>query len=190
MTNTKWWQKVCNWMEARDKEIMAAWHNRYPNIIYDPYRALPRGVEEPNTWIKIIPDRETNSPYLIRHYFINLRPFARIVIHKFESSDADYALHDHPWLFFGTYILSGGYWEHTEKGKFWRATGSFHFYSWKHFHRVELDPVLAGSETWTLFLMGPRCRDWGFVDNVTKKWTRWDLYLQKRRQDYLKRTQN
>jgi hypothetical protein len=186
MPKLKWWQKVCNWMEARDAKIIADWHARHPDIACDPYGALPPGVEEPKTWIKIIPDRETNDPYLVRHYFINLRPLARIVIHKFERSDTDGGLHDHPWIW-ASYILAGGYWEHTTKGKFWRAPGQFAMHSAKHLHRVELDSEKAGGETWTLFFMGPKWRDWGFVDDVTKQWMRWDLYLRKRKQDYLNR---
>ena len=102
---------------------------------------------------RIITDRTDEEPYLERYYlFFKDRetfPF-NIFIHKFLKSDPD-DLHDHPWGF-RTLILKGGYWEHTEEGKFWRHPGYIGFRSANNLHRVDLKP---GTKPLTLFISGP-----------------------------------
>lgn len=96
-------------------------------------------------------------------------------LHNILRSDNDDALHDHPWLFYLTIILTGGYWEHTPKGRFWRGPGSVLFRWGTTRHRLELDP--SKGETWTLFTMGPHIREWGFCDMAGMWWIRWFEYL-------------
>ncbi len=123
---------------------------------------------------RFIPDRTSDETYLERYYYLNLRPFARIVIHRFCRSDRD-GFHDHPWDF-ETYILSGGYWEDTPDGIFWRGPGFHGKRKATDFHRVQLDHEKAGEDTWTLFMMGPKEKEWGFLDK-DGKWVKWDIYL-------------
>lgn len=115
---------------------------------------------------RIILDRDSNEPYLVRYYlFLKDRkyfPF-NVFLHRFLKSDPD-DLHDHPWPFM-TVILKGGYWEHTPKGKFWRGPGTVRLASSNALHRVELDPNVP--ETWTLFFPGPQIKEWGFVKDGT-----------------------
>jgi hypothetical protein len=112
---------------------------------------------------RIILDRVGQQPYLVRYYpFLKDRkwfPF-NIFIHKFYQGDPD-ELHDHPWPYF-TLILKGGYWETTPKGRFWRGPGHFRFSLPKSLHRIEL---AHGIKAWTLFIPGPKLRDWGFIVN-------------------------
>lgn len=124
---------------------------------------------------RIILDRQSSEPYLIRYYYKNYRPLGRIVIHNILRSDID-GLHDHPWDA-QTYILAGGYWENSIKDadtnsdgtlnikvkKDWRAPGHFGSFSSDHFHKLELDQKKAGESTWTLFMMGPKTKEWGFL---------------------------
>lgn len=125
---------------------------------------------------RIILDRESDNEYLIRYYYLTLRPFARIVLHRFMRSDID-GLHDHPWAF-ENYILSGGYWETTLEGRFWRPPGYHGTATANYFHRVELDEEKAnGEEVWTLFLMGPRQKEWGFL-NENNEWVYYETYLE------------
>ena len=124
--------------------------------------------------LRTIFDRELNEEYLHRYYYLNFRPFTRIVLHRFLRSDID-GLHDHPWGF-STYILSGGYWEDTQQGRFWRAPGYHATQSSKFFHRISLDPNRTDEDTWTLFMMGPKEKDWGFL-NKEKNWVQWEEYL-------------
>lgn len=95
----------------------------------------------------------------------------RLVIHNAHESDAD-GLHDHPWPW-SSMILSGGYWENTPEGRFWRWPGHLRFRPAKALHRLVLDPAKAGGrETWSLFWMGPREREWGFVE-TDGTWVPW-----------------
>lgn len=126
---------------------------------------------------RIILDRDGKTPYLERYYIFlqNRKPWFpfNVVIHKILLSDLD-DLHDHPWPY-ATLILRGGYWEHTPEGRFWRAPGWFTFRKATALHRLELDP---NKECWTMFFMGKRCRDWGFMRNGT--WVEAEQYLRER----------
>ena len=136
---------------------------------------------------RIVYDRVDNEPYLERYYlFLKDRdrfPF-NVFLHKFLKSDPD-DLHDHPWPY-ATIILKGGYYEWTpvfnskeEKiGEIctWRGPGSFRTNNAKSYHRIELDPSI---ECWTLFMPGPKQRDWGFL--VRNTWVQWEQYLKNRK---------
>lgn len=122
---------------------------------------------------RIIYDRLDNEPYLERYYLLNCRPYCRLVLHKFLKSDID-GLHDHPWGF-ENYVITGGYWEHTREGKFWRGPGYQGKYPANYFHRIELDPQTT-DEVWTAVLMGPKEKDWGFL-NESNDWVQWEEFL-------------
>lgn len=137
---------------------------------------------------RIVMDRVSNQPYLERFYlFLQDRddfPF-NIFLHKFLKSDPD-DVHDHPWPYC-TLILRGGYYEwvpefDSQGNKIreiakWRAPGHFRFCSASSYHRIELKP---GVTCWTLFMPGPKQRDWGFL--VKNRWVQWEQYLKLRRQ--------
>ena len=122
---------------------------------------------------RIVMDRVNDEPYLERYYlFLKDRqrfPF-NVFLHKFLKSDPD-DLHDHPWPY-ATLILKGGYWETTPEGRFWRGPGHFRICTARSLHRIELDPSV---ECWTVFMPGPKQREWGFIKNGT--WTQWEQYL-------------
>jgi hypothetical protein len=136
---------------------------------------------------RIVLDRTSNEPYLERYYlFLKDRdtfPF-NIFLHKFLKSDPD-DVHDHPWPYF-TIILRGGYWEwipeFNGQGEkigetaHWRGPGSFRWCSADSYHRIELDPNVTA---WTLFMPGPKQRDWGFL--VRNRWVQWEEYLKSRK---------
>jgi len=128
--------------------------------------------------VRVILDRESEQPYMIRYYLMNFRPFGRIVMHNVLLSDID-GLHDHPWGF-QNYIIRGGYWETNQEGRFWRPQGFSAVRDAKYFHRLEVDPEKAGDETWTLFMMGPKEKDWGFLDE-DEEWIQWEEYLSRRK---------
>ena len=137
---------------------------------------------------RIVMDRVNNEPYLERYYLFlrerNRFPF-NVFLHKFLKSDPD-DVHDHPWPY-ATLILKGGYWEwipqFNSRGEkigeiaVWRKPGSFRWCSAKSYHRIELDPNVT---CWTLFMPGPKQRDWGFL--VKNKWVQWEQYLENRAQ--------
>jgi len=123
---------------------------------------------------RVILDRQSSDPYLTRYYLLfkdrpSWFPF-NIFLHNFHKGDPD-DLHDHPWPYF-TFILRGGYWEHTPGGRFWRGRGHFRICGARSLHRIELDP---DHDTWTLFIPGLKLREWGFVDNGI--WKQHEDYL-------------
>ena len=136
---------------------------------------------------RIVMDRVENEPYLERYYlFLRERerfPF-NVFLHKFLKSDPD-DVHDHPWPY-ATLILKGGYWEwiphfdtvgrKTGEYQVWRGPGHFRVSSANSFHRIELDPDITA---WTLFMPGPKQRDWGFL--VKNQWIQWEQYLKQRK---------
>jgi hypothetical protein len=136
---------------------------------------------------RVIRDRLDDEPYLERYYvFLKDRerfPFNAFV-HKFLKSDPD-DVHDHPWPF-ATLILKGGYWEWTpifnaqghKTGEVsrWYGAGSFRTAKANTYHRIELDPAIT---CWTLFMPGPKQRDWGFL--VKNRWIQWEQYLKQRK---------
>ena len=136
---------------------------------------------------RIVMDRVENEPYLERYYvFLRERkrfPF-NIFLHKFLKSDPD-DVHDHPWPY-ATLVLKGGYWEwiphfdtvgrKTGEYQVWRGPGHFRVSKARSFHRIELDPDITA---WTLFMPGPKQRDWGFL--VRNQWIQWEEYLKQRK---------
>jgi len=128
---------------------------------------------------RVIMDREDNEPYLERYYvFLRDRtwfPF-NVFIHKFLKSDPD-DLHDHPWPYM-TVILRGGYWEWTKNSPTpqWKGAGQIRFGHSTDYHRIELEP---GIECWTMFVPGPKQRDWGFL--VKNRWIQHEQYFQLRK---------
>ena len=135
---------------------------------------------------RIVMDRQSDEPYLERYYlFLKDRdrfPF-NVFLHKFLKGDPD-DVHDHPWPY-ATLILKGGYYEwlpqFDSKGNkiaemcVWRGPGSFRVCRANCYHRIELDPSVTA---WTLFMPGPKKRDWGFL--VNNKWIQHEQYLKER----------
>jgi hypothetical protein len=98
-----------------------------------------------------------DSPYMLRWWIIPRNRWFNIYLHKIVRDDDDRALHDHPWPSLSI-VLRGGYVETTPAGKRTFKAGSLIYRSSTYRHRLE---ILDGA-CWTLFLTGPRVRDWGF----------------------------
>jgi hypothetical protein len=95
-------------------------------------------------------------------------PRFNIYLHNFNRSDDDRALHCHPWWSISI-LLKGNYLEHAADGAVklrrpFRPTCR----SATTAHRVEL---IDGKPVWTLFITGPKVRDWGF--HCPKGWLYW-----------------
>jgi hypothetical protein len=135
---------------------------------------------------RVITDRTGKVPYLIRYYiFLKDRtwfPF-NITLHTVLKSDEP-TLHDHPWNW-GSFIISGGYYEHipirSQEGhvvgatKVWRGPGEFRYRKAEDLHWLELAKDENGNEIpcTSLFYMGRKKKEWGFVSFVhatTKNW--------------------
>lgn len=110
---------------------------------------------------------DLSDPYLTRWFIIPRNRFLNIYLHRFHRSDDDRALHDHPWWSVGM-VLRGGYWDVTPLGRKWLRPGAVKVRSPETAHRVELP---EGSESWSLFITGPRVREWGF--HCPQGWRHW-----------------
>lgn len=110
-------------------------------------------------------------PYLHRWWLVRRNRICNVYLHCFMRDDDDRALHDHPYPSVSILLL-GDYFEHTAPdgvavrtlyrtgSVIWRLRGS-------KGHRIEL----SRSVCWTLFITGPRYREWGF--HCPKGWVRW-----------------
>lgn len=126
---------------------------------------------------------DPQGAYLRRWYLLPRNPICNIYLHHFLRDDDDRALHDHPWAW-ASLLLRGSYIEHTIAAggvhhKRTRMVGSWKFSLPSRAHRIELNKIPSGAmiatgrdtwatfdyqpqPCWTLFITGPRVRDWGF----------------------------
>lgn len=130
--------------------------------------------------------------YMERWWFFRT-PFLRARVHHILRSDRDRHLHDHPWWYISI-ILKGSYTEVMPlrfadeppelQGEDYRhgdmlqrdtyGPGSIRFRRGSTFHRLEVQP---GESVWTLFIIGPKRRDWGFMTEIGK--IGWKDYFRK-----------
>lgn len=112
------------------------------------------------------PDVIIGENYLSRWHVIPRNKFFNVYLHKFSGSDDDRAQHDHPWWSL-SFLLKGEAKEHYLKKV--RLVPRFFpiIRSAKFTHRLE---VVQGP-VWTLFITGPRIRQWGF--HCPKGWVHW-----------------
>jgi hypothetical protein len=109
--------------------------------------------------------------YMRRWFVIPRNRFFNVYLHRFIRSDDDRALHDHPWMNCSL-LLQGEYTEHTipQGGIHQRkryVAGDLKFRGPRSAHRVEL----TAGPSLSLFITGPRVRDWGF--HCPAGWRRW-----------------
>jgi hypothetical protein len=156
---------------------------------------------------RIIYDRDGAGPYLARFYLSEpptmadgsspfrddggLRSEARTrrkwigtFVHYFYRGDDDEALHNHPWRWAVSLILTGGYIEErrTKDMRVVRRVvrpGSINIITQNTFHRVELLDPERGA--WTLFIAGPKVSSWGFWDPVTHEFLHWREFIDRKR---------
>ena len=99
-------------------------------------------------------------------------------IHRFLQSDEEHAPHDHP-RHNASLVLDRGYWEHIKGRRVWRPPGSIVIRRASTPHRIELETSSGlpryNQEAISLFITGPRIREWGF--HCPKGWVMWkDFY--------------
>lgn len=107
-------------------------------------------------------------PYLLR-FLVAQVAGCEIYLHKFLTADGERHLHDHPWRWSFSLVLAGGYLEEVmrhvdgytgpvvgielRKAPCLNVTG-------RGFHRI----ASVVPDTWTLFVVGPRAKMWGFLE--------------------------
>ena len=100
------------------------------------------------------PNFHEAKPFMVRYYLLFRKrpkwfPF-NIFLHKILRSDLG-DLHDHYWSYF-TIILKGGYWETTNKGRFWRGPGYMGLRKASDTHSLTIP---RNKTAWTLIFVGP-----------------------------------
>lgn len=112
-----------------------------------------------------------HDPYLLRWYILPRNPLFNIYVHKFLRDDDDRAMHDHPWPSMSV-LVRGRYIEQTSQGRREYGPGSVLFRGASYTHRVEL---IDCKPCWTLFITGPRVREWGF--HCPQGWVHWKKFV-------------
>jgi hypothetical protein len=112
--------------------------------------------------------------YLARWWLIPRNKWFNIYLHHFQRSDDDRALHDHPWWNLSV-LLRGTYTEHTISAgginvRTVRNAGQMKFRYAAEAHRIELH----SGPCWTVFITGPRIREWGF--HCPRGWRHWKVF--------------
>lgn len=149
---------------------------------------------------RVIFDRLGESPYLSRYYLTgratmpdgsapfdtngNPKPGIQwpsgrygLYLHRFHRSDEDGALHNHPWLWAVSLMLTGGYSEERRVDSIFGhlverrlvLPGALNIITHDTYHRVDL----IAEDAWTLFLVGPRISSWGFWERITGAFLPW-----------------
>jgi len=114
-----------------------------------------------------------DDPYLLRWWVIPRNRVFNVYLHCFLRSDDDRARHTHPWLFNLSWLLRNQYREwfgdapadYTD-----RVAGDWKFRWGAAPHRIEL----TDGYCWTLFVTGPRVRQWGFL--CPAGWVHWKKF--------------
>ena len=153
--------------------IRRAQRTPYFDLIHDGQLYMERW------WLRMPPGHgEHSSTYDKTKSGIGIR------IHHTVRSDRGRDLHCHPWWNISI-VLAGGYWEivpisqqqpaildaHCFR-RIWRGPGSIVFRRANHRHRLLIP---NGDSAWSLFIMGPWIRDWGFW--TRDGWVYWRKYI-------------
>ncbi|MGH7744299.1 MAG: hypothetical protein ACREQ5_05685 [Candidatus Dormibacteria bacterium] len=134
----------------------------------------------------IIMDRDNITEYLQRYYLLWPDSVKRerkditfnVMLHRFMRSD-DPVFHSHPWNWYKTIILKGGYYQHTPWGTKWFGPGRVNHVDCENYRHVHDDikwPLVPANlhwlevpepgATWTLFIRGKTTHGWGFVSDL------------------------
>ena len=100
------------------------------------------------------PDR----PYMLRWWLLPRNDVFNIYYHRILRDDDDRALHDHPWPSFSI-MVSGQMVEVTPEGERLIKPRDCVYRGPEFAHRLQL---VDAAPVETLFITGPKVRDWGF----------------------------
>jgi len=119
-----------------------------------------------------------NDPYMLRWWVIPRNPIFNIYLHKILHDDDDSALHDHPWASL-SFMVEGELVEHYKaidsdcaRKRILKA-GQWVYRKAKFAHRLQL----KSDQCVTVFITGPKIRDWGF--HCPKGWVPWRDFVSK-----------
>lgn len=112
-----------------------------------------------------------DAPYMLRWWVIPRNDLFNVYYHRILRDDEDRALHDHPWPSLS--IMVSGEMNEVLPDRVRRVRAGDVVYRGPDFaHRLEL---IDGAPAETLFITGPRVRDWGF--HCPKGWVLWSDFV-------------
>ena len=114
-------------------------------------------------------DEIIGEDYLQRWHLRRKPGRHNLYLHRYDGSDDDRALHDHPWPSISV-LLWGRLQEETPQGSrtIWPLLPKFR--SATYTHRI----VLKSRFALTLFFTFPKVREWGF--HCPKGWVHWSQF--------------
>lgn len=126
------------------------------------------------------PDVIIGRGYLHRWYLTSRTDGPNLYLHRFLGSDDDRALHDHPWES-KSIVIAGEMIEHvgrpgvefvgwTQQRRY--TAGAMVERTAETPHRIEIPEA---GECWTLFVTGPKRREWGFW--CEHGWRHWSEFV-------------
>lgn len=119
---------------------------------------------------------DEDAPYMLRWRLWRKNPLLNAFLHRVLRPDEEDAYHDHPWPS-ASLVLSGAVIEQFRSPAGVRSrrleAGSAVFRRARFAHRLSPDPAVS-EDTWTLFVMGPKLREWGF--HCATGWVHWEDY--------------
>lgn len=117
-----------------------------------------------------------DNPYMLRWYLIPRNRVFNVYLHNVLRSDDDRALHDHPWPSLSL-MLAGALDEQyrTRAGDVTRrvGVGAVLWRGPRFAHRLIVLPGTYGALT--LFITGPKIREWGFY--CPRGWRHWREFV-------------
>ncbi len=120
------------------------------------------------------PDFVIGDNYIKRWWVVPRNDMSNLYLHWMTGDDDDRALHDHPWDN-TSQLLLGSYIEHTPEGLFKREAGDVVHRKATDAHRLE---VIPGQSAISLFMTGPKLREWGF--HCPQGWKHWRDFVDER----------
>ena len=99
-----------------------------------------------------------------------------VFLHRLSAGDYDRDLHDHPWAWAFAIILSGGYIEVTRHANGVKWTRDVKWFNWIPGYKFHTILRLHKAPTWTLFVHGPRVKQWGFARAFDSRGYRYETY--------------
>jgi hypothetical protein len=127
-----------------------------------------------------VPNYDDDGIYLTRRRLVQT-PWGGIYLHRLDGPDPRHTLHDHPWSFVSI-VLRGGYVERRLNPSTMTVDESHYVRRVNRVRAFEAHSImrLLRYPTWTLLLVGPRVRTWGYLDQQgwcsTWEWTEFDKH--------------
>lgn len=145
------------------------------------YTSLEGMKEWARSIMKRDPDFVIGDSYLRRWWVIPRNEYCNVYLHEINKSDDDRAGHDHPWMN-TSYLIDGEYEEVVyydnkpwmEMNRYRRKAGDVVSRQATDTHRLI---VPDGAKAISLFITGPKVRDWGFWCANGPKFVPWQEFV-------------